>query len=131
MTKIKFSDLHFKEKVWGLPELACALTGMTVGTTQAQITFENGYTISVLTDTYLCTKNTYEVGIVYNGLLCMIEDEKPLHERLLRLGLKDDGSGALVYGKVTKGKVEKAIQILEFYKGGKNEKISQSRFVKR
>lgn len=117
----KFSDLKFKEKIWGMNELACALAGMTCGTAQATHAFENGYVLSVLTDTYLCTKNTYEIGIVKDDLVCTINNEKALHERLISLGLKSDNSGCLVYGKVTKKQIEKVMQILEFYKGGEHE----------
>lgn len=126
MTKFKFSDLKFKERTWGMDDLACALAGMNPGTTQAYYEFDNGYMLSVLTDTYLCTKNTYEIGILYDKLLCTVEKEKALHNRLVGLGLQHDKSLCLVYGKVTKTKLEKVAQILEMYKGGKHENIKRT-----
>lgn len=110
---MKFSDLEFKERTWELPELACALSGMNVGTEYAYVTFNNNYMLSVVKGSYLCGKNTYEIGILFKGKLCDIVNEPKLHNRLMQIGLKHDKSGQLVYGFVTKTAIEKVAKILE------------------
>lgn len=113
MNKFNFNDLHFKERTWGLPELACALSGMNVGTEYAEINYENGYALYVVKGSYLCGKNTYEIGILYKGVLCDVDNREKLHNYLLKLRLKHDGSRTLVYGHVTKKQIEKVAAILE------------------
>ena len=113
MNKFNFNDLHFKERTWGLPELACALSGMNVGTEYAEVNYENGYALYVVKGSYLCGKNTYEIGILYKGVLCDVDNREKLHSYLLKLRLKHDGSRTLVYGHVTKKQIEKVAAILE------------------
>ena len=114
---MKFDDLVFNKREV-LSDFLWKSIGLSCGTSKAVGNFDNGYGVSVIKDSYLANENnnTYELGIIKDGYLLRIEDNKDIHNFILYLGIKHDGSDCLVYGFVTKENINKIMDYLENYK---------------
>lgn len=107
---MKFEDLKFEKRT---DEDIFSAIGMSHGSARAKYDFNNGYSLSVLKGSYLCGKDTYEVGVLKDERLCSIsKNSKPLFEKLCTIA-KDDDSGQFVFGFVTKSGIEEMAKILE------------------
>ena len=112
-----FNDLVFKKRshpsdfLWNTIGISC-------GTTKAVKKFDNGYGVSVIKDSYLANEDndTYELGIIKDGFLLQIKDNKDIHNFIIYLGIEHDKSDCLVYGFVTKENINKIMNYLENYK---------------
>ena len=112
-------ELDFKKIRIDINWLALKVSGMGMGTERALEEYSNGFSVSVIKGSYLCTKNTFEVGILFKDKLAKIEDLPELHKFLTEnLKLQPDGSEQLVYKHVSKTKVDKVRK----YIGGLDEK---------
>lgn len=110
---MKFADLEWKKIKIDIMWFALNANGMCAGTDRAICAFPNDYKIQVTKGSYLCTKGTYEVGILAQDKLLKIEEEFVLNSKILALGLKNDGSGDLVYKEVTEEQIDKVLELLE------------------
>ena len=111
-----FNDLVFEKRSHPMDFLFSF--GLDCGSLKAVGIFDNGYGVSVIKDSYLANEDndTYELGIIKNGYLLRIEDNKDIHKFILYLGIKHDESNCLVYGFVTKKNINKIMNYLENYK---------------
>lgn len=109
---MKFEDLKFKQRE--APDIF-AVIGMGMGTERAVYEFKNGYALSVLKGSYLCTSDTYEVGVLKDGNLCNKYNDKELFNKLCSIANEDE-SGQLVFKFVTKNEIEMMAKVLEVIK---------------
>lgn len=114
-----FNDLIFERRSHPMDFLFSF--GLDCGTSKAVKEFANGYGVSVIEDSYLTTDDTYELGIIKNGYLLRIEDNKDIHNFILSLGIEHDKSDCLVYGFVTKENISKVMNYLENYKENQHD----------
>ena len=114
---MKFDDLEFKSREHPFDLMMCAF-GLDCGTTKAVGNFDNGYGVSIIKDSYLANEDddTYELGIIKNGHLLRINDNKDIHDFIINLGIEHDKSDCLVYGFVSKENINKVMDYLENYK---------------
>jgi hypothetical protein len=112
-----FDDLVFKKRE-NPSDFIWSTIGLSCGTSKAVGIFDNGYGVSIIKDSYLANvdDNTYELGIIKDNNILFIEDNKDIHNFILNLEIKHDGSDCLVYGFVTKENINKIMDYLENYK---------------
>lgn len=114
---MKFDDLVFIKRENPFDFIMDSI-GLDCGTSKAVGVFDNGYGVSVIKDSYLANEDndTYELGIIKNGYLLRINDNKDIHNFILNLKIKHDKSDCLVYGFVSKYNINKIMDYLENYK---------------
>ena len=111
---MKFNELNFEPIKIDVMWLALHASGMGKGTQRAKTKKGNNYTLVVTKGSYLCTEDTYEVGILDNDEELMnIEAYPELNQKIIALGVENDGSGQFVYKEVSRENVEKIADILE------------------